>query len=366
MESNQFEHILKSKIPILDVRAPIEFREGAIPGSVNIPILSDSEREQVGTTYKKIGSEAAIQLGHQLVSGAVKEERVQKWIQFLSQHQTSVLMCFRGGLRSKTAQIWCLEKGLSRGRIEGGYKAFRQYLIDNLNEKSIRSSLTVIGGTTGAAKTWLLRDLSPYRSILDLELHALHRGSAFGAMGSYQPSQAQFENELSVQFFQLFLQDFEKQRILIEDESRMIGSVVQPESLFENLRQSPLVMIEEPLSQRTENTYQEYILNSDLRLHDLEKGIFVFQKYKKALQNISKKLGGLRYQEVLKDMEYSEKRFRDILELDSNRIWIEKLLKWYYDPLYLSSLEKRNPKILFKGNRMEVFEFLKSRSDQIS
>ena len=75
--NNLFRKIILEKTPLIDVRAPIEFSEGSIPRSVNLPILSDEERKEIGTLYKESGQERAVQRGHELVSGIVKEECVR-------------------------------------------------------------------------------------------------------------------------------------------------------------------------------------------------------------------------------------------------------------------------------------------------
>jgi tRNA 2-selenouridine synthase len=38
---------------VIDVRSPSEFAQDHIPGAMNLPVLSDDERAEVGTTYKR-------------------------------------------------------------------------------------------------------------------------------------------------------------------------------------------------------------------------------------------------------------------------------------------------------------------------
>jgi tRNA 2-selenouridine synthase SelU len=47
-----YQKIFLEDIPLLDVRAPVEFDRGAFPHSQNIPILDDPQREAIGTCYK--------------------------------------------------------------------------------------------------------------------------------------------------------------------------------------------------------------------------------------------------------------------------------------------------------------------------
>ena len=129
-EIDNFSEIFKSNTPLLDVRAPIEFLEGSFPHAYNFPIMSDSERHQIGICYKENGQKSAIKLGHELVSGKTKAQRIDQWSQFVKKHPKGALYCFRGGLRSKISQEWIYEhSGVSYPRIKGGYKALRTFLF---------------------------------------------------------------------------------------------------------------------------------------------------------------------------------------------------------------------------------------------
>jgi tRNA 2-selenouridine synthase len=120
---------LNDKI-LIDLRAPIEFQLGSIPKAMNLPLLTDEERHQVGITYKTHGQDAAITLGHKIVSGDIKAERLQKWIETIQINpDKSILFCFRGGLRSQTVQKWLQIEGYNCPIVSGGYKALRTYLI---------------------------------------------------------------------------------------------------------------------------------------------------------------------------------------------------------------------------------------------
>ena len=79
LEMAALKKFLQQEKPLLDVRAPVEFLAGHIPGAINLPILNDDERAQVGTLYKQKGQDAAIQLGQKLVSCVVKDQRVSAW-----------------------------------------------------------------------------------------------------------------------------------------------------------------------------------------------------------------------------------------------------------------------------------------------
>ena len=173
-----------------------------------------------------------------------------------------------------------------------------------------------------AAKRAELKELG------DLEGLAKHRGSAFGATPEGQPGQVDFENALAINLIHLASKTAP---ILIESESRMIGHRRVPDALFEKMRLSPKLVLEVSIEERVQRILNLYILESSLGLHgDLNR----FEYFRKAAQIISKKLGGLRAQELINDMKLCEQKFITQKDLHCNRIWIEKLLVWYYDPLY--------------------------------
>ncbi|MCX7978615.1 MAG: tRNA 2-selenouridine(34) synthase MnmH [Bdellovibrionaceae bacterium] len=350
---------IRRRGPLLDVRSPVEFSEGTLPGARNIPLLTDSERAEVGTTYKKCGREAAIALGHRLVSGATKAERLSLWMDFIRNNPETIVFCFRGGLRSQTVQLWLAEAGMRSPILSGGYKAARRRLMEVIDQFSAIRNFLVISGPTGSGKTHFLKKVADFLPVLDLEHIAHHRGSAFGAQEGPQPSQADFENQLAASILQL---PSVTQRIplVVEDESRMVGARVIPEAFFHRLRASPILWIDEPLEVRVENIFLDYILSTPIGREFSENGLRVFTRYRRALDAIQRKLGGLRYSEIAGDMERSKKDYLSG-EIESNKVWIRKLLEWYYDPLYLKSLERRQPEVLFRGPRHEALQWLRDQ-----
>ncbi|MGL4712447.1 MAG: rhodanese-like domain-containing protein, partial [Shewanella sp.] len=125
----QYREIFLNQHPLMDVRAPIEFTRGAFPNSTNLPLMFDNEREKVGTCYKQSGQQAAIALGHLLVKGPIKQQRIEAWASYVKANPKAYLYCFRGGLRSQLSQQWLKDAGIEVPYIQGGYKAMRQYLI---------------------------------------------------------------------------------------------------------------------------------------------------------------------------------------------------------------------------------------------
>ncbi len=329
-----FQELFLKPTHWIDVRAPIEFREGSIPGALNLPLLNDEERHQVGLTYKTSGQEAAIKLGHQLVSGSIRESRTQTWIEAIQKNLNPVVFCFRGGLRSQTVQAWLQEQQVTVPIIEGGYKALRRFLLETIEEKSHTLNFKVVCGPTGSGKTHFLRTSgAPF---LDLESVACHRGSAFGAMTIPQPNQVNFENQIAVELLRLADAG---SPIYIEDESRLIGKRLIPDPLFAAMKTAPRLYLDVSLAERVETIFKDYILDSALGTQgDLNQ----FAEFRRAINAISQRLGGLRTKELLQDLDHCQAEFEKEQRLDANRIWIEKLLTWYYDPSYQHGISREN------------------------
>ncbi len=359
ISGDEFErHVIDGK-SIIDVRSPGEFLTGSIPGSVNIPILDDLERHQVGLCYKLKGQEAAVRLGYEIVSGTNLEQKRAKWLEHITKHPDSVLTCFRGGLRSQSAQKFILEHGATIPRLEKGFKFARAFFIETISTSAETFNFLILTGSTGSGKTHLLNHIGEFHPAIDLEGLAHHRGSAFGAWDIPQPSQIDFENRLARCFLKLASTD-QKKQILLEDESRLIGHRHLPEVFFTKMRASNVVLLSEPLENRIENIFTDYIsskINSKTTAEDV---MAVLSSYKNSVQKIKTKLGGLRAQELMHDLELCEKDFIQNRLLDKNKTWIEKLLVWYYDPMYSTSLNTRNPFILFQGSRLEVKAYFQS------
>src|SRR4030095_1633636 len=147
--------VLRERLPLIDLRAPVEFARGAFARAINLPLLTDNERAAVGTRYNECGQQAAIALGEELVSGPTREARIEAWRSFVATHPAALLYCWRGGLRSAIAQDWLHGAGVDIGRIAGGYKALRQTCLDVIQDFSRAQRLLVLGGRTGSGKTAL-------------------------------------------------------------------------------------------------------------------------------------------------------------------------------------------------------------------
>jgi len=125
-DGTDYRAILAADTPLIDVRAPVEFTQGAMPAAINLPLMNNDERAAVGTCYKRQGPEAALALGHRLVSGETREQRLEAWRAACLAQPHGYLCCARGGQRSHIVQSWLQAAGVDYPLIRGGYKALRQ------------------------------------------------------------------------------------------------------------------------------------------------------------------------------------------------------------------------------------------------
>ena len=359
--SADLRHIFLNDIPLMDVRAPVEFAKGAFGHSSNLPLMNDAEREAVGTAYKQHGQQAAIELGHRLVSGDTKQARIEGWAQFARSQPEGYLYCFRGGLRSQITQQWLKDiAGIPYPRVLGGYKAMRTFLIDTIESAVLECELVVVGGLTGSGKTQVLAGLS---NSLDLEGHANHRGSSFGKRVSGQPGQIDFENALAV--------DILKKRhrgadhLVLEDEGRTIGSRAVPLSLFRQMQSAPLVWLQDSLESRVERILKDYVIDlcaDFVAVHGAQEGFNAFaERLRQSLASNLKRLGGERYQRLAMSMDGALQTQQTNGQVDAHRQWIEALLSEYYDPMYAYQRDSKSERIEFAGYQAEVTDYLLQR-----
>jgi len=336
-------NIIKNNTPLIDLRAPIEFNKGAFPSSVNIPILNDEQRAKVGTKYKKQGNNAAEKLGFDLVKNQ-QSERVYLWKKFIKKNPSTYIYCMRGGKRSQIAKSWLHCKGINVPVVKVGYKALRNTAIEILNSvNNNQKNWLILAGRTGTGKTALLKNLN---SAIDLEKHAMHRGSAFGGLSIQQPTAINFENNLASEYIK-----HNNNILLLEDESRRIGKLIIPNAWYRKMKESKIIIIELALEERIINIAKEYVYNP------LKDGI-PKEKLNKLLQSslfkIHKRLGLKLYNEI------SIKIQNILINLYKipHEEWIKELLVNYYDPMYDYQLETKKDRCLLKSNKSEVIKFL--------
>jgi len=356
--SDDFKSIVLENRPLIDVRAPIEFEKGAFPHSVNLPLMNDEERHLVGILYKEQGNDAAVELGNTLVSGSSKDARIKAWCDFVKTHPDALLYCFRGGQRSQIAQEWMAEAGRPILRLEGGYKAFRRYLIEETERSCDRFQPIILGGRTGSGKTILLQQI---QNMIDLEALANHRGSSFGRHITPQPTQINFENALAYDLIQKLESGF--RHLIFEDEGKNIGRNYLPDTFAEYLSNAPLVILETPMDERVEITFAEYVTTAQEKYQKREFANPLNEwkcDIERAINRIKKRLGGLRYQDLNILFENAVKEQVRNGSLDAHKEWVEYLLREYYDPMYDYQIQKRSEQIAFRGDSNAILSYLKN------
>lgn len=352
-----YRSLFLNDTPFLDVRAQIEFSQGAFPLTKNIPLLNDQERTDIGIRYKDSGQDEAIKLGQELIQGETKFSRVSEWEKHIRKFPQGVLYCFRGGMRSKITQQWIYDQtGIIYPRVNGGYKAMRRYLIDELERSSQQLKPIILSGRTGIGKTIFLKKVNQK---IDLEGLYHHRGSVFGKHVNPQPTQIDIENKLSIELIRYLEQGH--RNIIIEDEGGNIGSRRLPECLFTKMKQSPIVLLEETLDERIEITYQEYIteaLTEYQTYHGKDKGYDKWiEQLHQSIDKIQRRLGGVRYKELKAKLSESIQQYA-LGNTDNFKEWIKILLVDYYDPMYDYQLSKKQNRIAFKGDKNAVLNYL--------
>lgn len=242
---------LAMQVPVVDVRSPGEFATGHIPGAVNVPVFTDGERVQVGTLYKQQGRKDAIEKGLEFVGP--KMLALAKQAEEVAIDGRLLVHCWRGGMRSNR-MAWLFEQiGLQCTVLEGGYKAFRNHIMQRFAQCG---NLMVLSGTTGSGKTDVLLALREMgEQVIDLEGLAHHRGSAFGGLGMpAQPSSEQFQNDI---YKELSALD-SRRGIWVESESLTIGRAYLPVNLWNAMHAAPAFELEVPRTERVTRLVRDY------------------------------------------------------------------------------------------------------------
>ena len=239
---------------IIDVRSPSEYAEDHIPGAISLPVLSDAERAEVGTIYVQDAPFKARKIGAALVSRNAAAhlegplaDRDGSW--------RPLVYCWRGGQRSGSFASILREIGWRVDTVKGGYKSYRNLVVNALYRDAIVPRVVVIDGGTGTAKTRLLHQIAAQGGqVIDLEALADHRGSLFGPMSERQPEQKGFESGLAMALARL---DPSKP-VFVEAESSKIGELLVPPSLWKAMIVAPRIELSAPVEARAESLVRDY------------------------------------------------------------------------------------------------------------
>lgn len=329
---------------VIDLRSPAEFAEDHVPGAVNVPLFDDVQRAIVGTLYRQVSPEAAFESGREIVRSKVRalvdeiarnigwkptdadvEERVVAMTSGGYERLSSellamksapppkdpiVLHCWRGGLRSRSVLALVRALGLERATLlAGGYKGYRSWINAEIARATFPRTI-VLRGSTGVGKTLVLREIERLsrRSVLDLEQLAGHRSSLLGMVGLAPCSQKMFESRLCARITRGF-----GDALIMEGESRKVGDVILPPSVWSALSQGANVLLETSVERRVEVLRTDYLADEKSRAELRERLPHVEQRMTRAARSPSL-----------------------VSMLDAGHVdaLVRLLLEDYYDPLY--------------------------------
>lgn len=292
------------QLQLIDVRSPSEFEDATIPGSTNIPLFNDAERAEIGTIYKQVSIQAAKDRGLEFVSAKLPAfiksfERIQG---------QKAVFCWRGGMRSKTTATVLSLMGIRAYRLTGGFRAYRKWVVEALEQMSLRQHAFVINGRTGSGKTAILQKLKEQGfPVIDLEGMAGHRGSIFGGIGLKPHNQKTFEALLVTELIKLRDKPF----FLVEGESKRIGKAVLPAFLMDKKETGTQLMLQIPLEERVRNILEDY-----RPWEHREEVLVAFSRIRNRIHTpIAKEI----------ELALEQERYQEAVRL---------LLESYYDPRY--------------------------------
>jgi tRNA 2-selenouridine synthase len=292
----------------IDTRSPAEFEEDHLPNALNLPILSNEERAIVGTIYKQVSQDKAIDVGVSYIS-----QKLPSFLRVLStlKEKNIIVNCWRGGLRSKSIAAFFEPFGYKMYQLEGGYKAYRAYIKERLYNYDFKPDIIILHGLTCTGKTALLKQ---FPNSLDLEDLAQHRSSLYGALGLKPNSQKRFESLLLQRLDQLNQEKF----VLVEGESRRIGDVIIPELLWNKMNAGKNILITRTLDTRAQALVDEYL--------DTPEKVSEFKEISQRLWKVISK--------------ENKQKMLDLLERGKFKEATKILLEFYYDPLYEHTLKR--------------------------
>lgn len=239
---------------VIDVRSPAEFAEDHVPGAINLPVLSNEERAEVGTIYVQQSPFLARKIG----AAMVFRNAANHIEQTLSQHEGGwrpLVYCWRGGQRSGSFTYLLQQIGWRAEMIKGGYQSYRRLVNAMLYETELPYQLVLLDGYTGTAKTDVLQHVANAGGqVLDLEGLANHRGSLLGDMPGDQPSQKAFESRLAGALVRLD----PARPVLVEAESSKIGARIIPPRLWSLMKEAPRIEVSAPLEARCQYLLRTY------------------------------------------------------------------------------------------------------------
>jgi tRNA 2-selenouridine synthase len=330
---------------VIDVRSPAEFALDHIPGAINLPVLSNEERVEIGTLYKQVSPFAAKKLGASYVSRNIAHHLENSLMDFPREWRP-LIYCWRGGERSGAFTHILNRIGWKAMQLESGYQGFRRIVINQLDEAAKNFSFQVICGMTGSGKTRVLQELEKLGvQVLDLEALAIHRGSVLGNEPNIeQPSQKGFETNLWNAFNSLDPSKI----IYVESESKKVGGLHIPDALMETIRNGKCIELRSGTSTRVSWLIREYH-------HFLSNP----ESFKQKLSLLTSRYGKAQIDQ-----------WHSAVDAGEFSALVEELLVKHYDPSYQSSISRNFPSycedrfVLLENDSDEAF--IKSAKDIIT
>ena len=324
----EYKDIDKSENNILiDLRSPGEYEEFTIPGAINLPILDNDERKEIGTVYKQESQQRATSLA--VVAASKKLPNFYDLIKDLEdKYDKVILFCARGGMRSTVIDKFLVSLGLKVYKLRNGYKGYREFINENLPLENKDIEYIVLQGNTGTGKTMMLHKLKARgHDILDLEGCANHRGSFLGSVGIGEGySQKKFESLIYEE-----LKTRKGNLVLVEGESKRIGRTLIPDYIYESMIKSKRLLVQSSLDIRADNIISEYIQKENWK-----------EETKVGLTNLEKYLGK-------KQID----KYCEMLEEDDIKQLVKDLMKEYYDPMYEKGEQRYEYELTVDANNID-------------
>jgi tRNA 2-selenouridine synthase len=319
---------------IIDVRSPAEFALDHIPGAINLPVLNNEERIEIGTLYKQVSPFAAKKLGAAYVSRNIANHLESSLIDFPREWRP-LIYCWRGGERSGAFTHILNRVGWKAMQLQSGYQGFRRVVIDGLDQAAKDFSFQVIAGMTGSGKTRILQEIGALgQQILDLEGLAIHRGSVLGNEPNIeQPSQKGFETNLWNALNQLDPNKI----VFVESESKKVGGLHIPDPLMERIREGQCIELRSGTATRVSwllREYRHFLANPE--------------SFKQKLGLLTSRYGKVQIS-----------KWHEAIDAGDFESLVEELLVMHYDPSYQSSIVRN-----FPSYREDHFVELENDSDE--
>jgi len=323
---------------LIDTRSEKEFENTSIPFSLNFPVLSTAERQNVGLIYKTYSQKAALKLAMEYANP--KLERLEDFLgKSKAESKNIIINCWRGGGRSSYLAKMICDLGYKPMTLTGGIKSYRNKVNEFFSKQTFPYDLIELSGLTGTGKTELLRLVSDKVPVTDLELAARHFSSLFGfvpyKIKNYKPvaNQSAFENNIFSQIIKNKKYFPGQNKFLIESESKKVGDFLMPKPLYDKLLEAPTIKITSSLNKRLNRIVKDYFGDKRKGISEMEKILRKSERFfRQQLSNpvYDDLLKKLKAEEVYKfseiminkyyDVRYKEKDKTPLAEINSDNI----------------------------------------------